>query len=64
MDCKVIIGQKAICEHLRIGKRVFYNLIQSGAPIMKGVCGWQTHIDLLEQYFKQQIESAQVKSKK
>lgn len=56
MECKILIGQKSICDHLRIGKRTFYLLLKAGAPIMKGPAGWQTHIDLLEDYFKQEIE--------
>jgi hypothetical protein len=64
MECKILIGQKAICEHLRIGKRGFYSLQRSGAPIVKGIFGWQTHVDLLDEFFLRQIESIQLKSKK
>jgi hypothetical protein len=55
-ECKVLIGRRAICEFLGIKLRLFYALIDEGAPITKGAGGWRSHKELLEQYFKQTIQ--------
>jgi hypothetical protein len=57
MESKVLIGRKAICDHLGIGRRLFYELIKEGAPISKGAGGWRSHVDLLDSYFRATIEN-------
>ena len=64
MESKVLIGTKAICGHLKIGRRLFYELIGAGAPIAKGPGGWTSHKDLLDKYFQVQILDAMPKEKK
>lgn len=60
-ECKVLIGQKIICDHLRIGKKVFYKIIDEGAPIIKTQAGWRTHADILDEYFRGNIATAMTK---
>lgn len=58
MESKLLIGRKAICNYLRIGNRLFYELVAEGAPISKGVGGWRSHGELLEEYFKREIKAS------
>ena len=55
MESKVLIGRKSICDYLKIGNRLFYELVAEGAPISKGAGGWRSHGELLEEYFKHTI---------
>lgn len=61
MECKILIGTKAICEHLHISRPSMYKLIKSGAPIIQREGGWTSHVELLEKYFKEQIMEASTK---
>lgn len=56
MECNILIGRKAICEYLGIGRRLFYMLVKEGAPIVKAAGGWRSHKDLLDEYFKKTIK--------
>lgn len=55
MECKILIGQKIICDHLKIGKAIFYQLVDEGAPIIKTESGWKAHVDLLDEYYRKTI---------
>jgi len=57
MASKVLIGTKAVCDYLAISRPTMYKLIEEGAPIRKGVGGWWSHADLLDEYFKRQLQN-------
>lgn len=61
---KILIGKKAICEYLKIGKSTLDKLITEGLPIDRGAGGLRTHIELLDDYFKKRIETASRNHKK
>lgn len=48
---KVLIGRKAICAYLGVGKNLFYPLVEEGMPVKKGIGGWRSHSMLLDEYF-------------
>jgi hypothetical protein len=48
-DCKVLISRDAICTHLGIGKKVFYDLVSAGLPARQLRSGrWVAHIDVID----------------
>jgi hypothetical protein len=50
---KVLRGQAVICKHYKIGKERFYAAVKAGAPIRKDGRDWITHVDLLDEWYKQ-----------
>lgn len=60
---KILIGKQIICDHLRISKATFDRLIKNGMPATKGPGGWQTHMDLLDEYFKMKIKGPGIPEK-
>lgn len=65
MESKALIGRKMICDHLQIGKRKFYKLIDMGAPIvaMEQV-GWVSHKDTLDEFFGKTLDYKQSRTVK
>lgn len=49
---KILIGKDAICKYLEVSKNIFYKLLAEGMPVSKGVGGWRSHTDILDEYFK------------
>ena len=48
---KALIGMKAICNYLTIGKNLFYEFVARGAPISKTGTAWTAHKDELDAWF-------------
>jgi hypothetical protein len=50
--CKILISRDAICQHLGVGKKVFYDLISDGLPARQLKSGrWVAHIDVIDGWF-------------
>lgn len=64
-DCKVLISRDAICTHLGIGKKVFYDLVSAGLPARQLRSGrWVAHIDVIDGWFVDFTVSDRKKKKK
>ena len=50
---RVLIGRKAICNYLNISKNTFYDLVAAGLPAAKKAGTWISHMDALEEYFRE-----------
>lgn len=64
-DCKILISRDAICRHLGVGKKVFYDLVKSGLPARQLDSGrWVAHIDVIDGWFMEFTLSDCKKKKK
>jgi hypothetical protein len=64
-ECKILISRDAICQHLGIGKKVFYDLISAGLPAKQLRSGrWVAHIDVIDGWFMEFTLSDCKKKKK
>lgn len=58
-ESKVLIGREKICQYLGIGKEAFYKLIRDGMPAKKRGDRWVAHVDLVEEYFKKELQAGE-----
>ena len=64
-DCKILIGRNKICEHLEIGKDVFYSLVDEGLPARQLKSGrWVAHIGVIEAWFAEFTQAGAGKKRK
>jgi hypothetical protein len=51
-ECKILISRDAICQHLGIGKKIFYDLIDDGLPARQLKSGrWVAHKHVIDDWF-------------
>ena len=52
VECKILISRDAICRHLGIGKKEFYDLVKTGMPARQLSSGrWVAHSDVIDGWF-------------
>lgn len=59
MGTKALIGMKTICGYLNIGRKVFYALVQAGAPFSNDSGVWCSHEDAIDEYFRERAKNGQ-----
>lgn len=53
-ESKALIGRKAICDYLGIGKQKFYSLVKDDMPVRMVGGYWTGHKDELNGFFRVQ----------
>lgn len=53
---KTIFGVKNIIRYLEVSKDTYYKLVEEWLPVKRGPGGVRAHTDLLDSYFKEDIQ--------